>query len=65
MNAKAKVVMEMTEIDSKLREAVRDVMASEEIQSQNVAKVQDLLDIKAALTRAPFLERLRRIKESA
>jgi hypothetical protein len=66
MNAAAKKpVMEMTELDSKLRDAVKDVMASEDVEAQNVAKVQELLDLKAALIRAPFLEKIRRIKESA
>lgn len=67
MNAavKAKPALEMTELDSKLRSAVHDVMSSEEVDPQEVAKVQELLDLKAALIREPFLEKVRRIKESA
>lgn len=67
MSAAAKALkppLEMAELDSKLRAAVRTVMASEDVQSQNVAKVEELLDIKATLILAPFLEKMRRIKES-
>ena len=49
------------ELEKQLREAVREVMAAEELNKAGLAKVQELLDEKAAHLRAPFSKKLRRI----
>jgi hypothetical protein len=53
------------QLDDELRSAVRGVMGAETVTQNDLAKVQELLDRKAALVRAPFTEKVRRIKESA
>jgi len=55
-------------LDNEIREAVRNVMAGSDaadIKQQYLSRVQELLDRKAALVRAPFSEKVRRIKETA
>lgn len=52
-------------LEAELRDAVRKVMAADPAENNDFAKVQELLERKAASLRAPFSERLRRIKESA
>lgn len=52
-------------VDSQLRDAIREVMSADPVTKDDLAKVQQLLDKKAALIRAPFSEKVRRIKESA
>ena len=55
-------------LDDEIREAVREVMAgaeSAEAKQQLLVRVQELLERKAALVRAPFSEKVRRIKETA
>jgi hypothetical protein len=53
-------------IDDELRYAVRLVMANKDATQRSlVTKVQEILDKKAAQMRAPFTEKMRRIKETA
>jgi hypothetical protein len=52
-------------LDDLLRIAVKKVMSSESAQPNAVAKVQELLDRKAAQIRAPSMEKLRRARLSA
>jgi hypothetical protein len=52
-------------VDDLLRDAVRDSMAAFEAAGTNYARIQELLERKAALMRAPFTEKVRRIKETA
>lgn len=52
-------------LETELRDAVRKVMAADTAENNDLAKVQELLERKAASLRAPFSERLRRVKESA
>jgi hypothetical protein len=51
-------------LDSELRQAVREVM-SNTATSEGLARVQELLLQKAAASRAPLDEKVRRIRESA
>jgi len=54
-------------LDNELREAVEKLMAASDqaVKQQCLALIQELLDRKAALLRAPFSEKVRRIKEAA
>jgi hypothetical protein len=58
-----KEVQATSNLDSQLRSAVREVMTAEVVKPSDLAKVQELLDRKAASARAPFSEKVRRIKE--
>jgi hypothetical protein len=62
MNAKAS---DLPTLETQLRAAVKDVMESADGNEAALGKVQELLDRKAALMRAPFSEKLRRIKATA
>jgi hypothetical protein len=65
MPNKIRVVQDTANLDSQLRSAVREVMGAEMAKQGDLAKVQELLDRKASSARAPFSEKVRRIKESA
>lgn len=65
MSPQAKAVLELPDLDSQIRDAVRDLMALGDAQESDFSKVKELLDLKAAALREPFLEKVRRIKESA
>ena len=51
-------------LDEQLQSAVRDVMSGDRATGGDVARVQEILDLKAAHMRAPFVEKVRRVKES-
>jgi hypothetical protein len=67
MNTTAAVVepADDVKVDDQLRSAVRHVMGASIVTQNDLARVQELLDRKAALARAPFQEKVRKIKESA
>jgi len=54
----------MPSLDDELREAVREVMESQGLNPAAIARVEMLADRKAHAWRAPFAEKIRRIKES-
>ena len=67
LSESAPEVKESSEVklEEQLREAVRNVMSATSVTQQELAKVQEILDRKAALMRAPYSAKVRRIKESA
>ena len=62
MNAKAS---DLPTLETQLRAGVKDVMESANGNEAALSKVQELVDRKAALIRASFSEKLRRIKATA
>ncbi len=58
-------VSDLPTLETQLRAAVKEVMESGDRDEAALSKVRELLDRKAALIRAPFSEKLRRIKATA
>jgi hypothetical protein len=52
-------------LDDQLRDAVGNVMSATSAAPKDFARVHEILERKAAQMRAPFVEKLRRIKETA
>jgi hypothetical protein len=52
-------------LDEQIRDAVRQLMGDDGEKSDSLAKIQQLAEMKAASVRAPFAEKIKRIKESA
>lgn len=65
MNKRSQIATNAVNLDTQIREAVRDVMAAPDLKENDFARVQQLLDQKAASIRAPFSEKVRRIKAMA
>lgn len=56
---------ESVKLERELRQSVRHVLSAENVEKHDFARAQEIIERKAGLVRAPFSEKLKRIRETA